>query len=527
MTLALLLSTWLTLSPSGDRLSVDWDSPGEVMHFDAHTGRLLGKQQARAAPALAGRYRIDRFAGTLTFLTPVPPRTIKLCREPFAAAADPGGRALFVACLLPEQASTAPHIAARVVVVDTATGAVERSILLPNGSTGVRGIATSPDGRWAFVTHILARYTVHTSQIEQGWINTNAVSILDVPGRKLHATFLLDDVDNGAANPWAVAVSADSKRLFVTHAGTHELSVIDIPALLYRVAEAGSDAVDRLSFLMDIRERIPLPGKGPRAIAVSGGKVWVAEYFSRTIALVEDGRARPFASAPSLPPSRLRLGEMRFHDASFCMQRWQSCSTCHPDARVDGLNWDLLNDGLGNPKNTRTLLNAHQAAEVMWTGVRPSAANAVRAGISHILFAPPSETEAQAIDAWLRSLKPARLPGIDHAAAARGRKVFVSAKAGCAVCHPPPLYTDGVLHDVGTHGRADFTDSAGAGREAQRRFKTPSLVEVWRTAPYLHDGRYATLEEAVRTGHPGDRRGDTSSLTKAELRDLIEFLRSL
>jgi cytochrome c peroxidase len=47
-------------------------------------------------------------------------------------------------------------------------------------------------------------------------------------------------------------------------------------------------------------------------------------------------------------------GEFVFHDARHCFQRWLSCSTCHPDARVDGMNWDRVNDGVGSPKNARS-----------------------------------------------------------------------------------------------------------------------------------------------------------------------------
>ena len=508
MTATFLLATWLTLSPAGDRVSVAWDFPGEVFHFDAKTGRPAGREFMRAAPPLAGRYRLDRFAGTLTFLA-APARTIPVCREPIAAAEAPGGRLLFVACHLPEQAATAARVAARIVVVDTASRTPAASILLPNGATGVKDIAVSPDGRWAFVTHILARYTVHTSQLEQGWMNTNAVSILDVRARKWHGAALLDDVDNGAANPWGVAVSADSKKLYVTHAGTHELSVIDVPAMLARIAAAGEESMDRLSFLIDIRQRIPLPGKGPRAVGVYGGKAWVAEYFTRSIAVVSENGAKKFASTPAPPPAS---GEMLFHDASLCFGRWQSCSSCHPGARVDGLNWDLLNDGLGNPKNTRTMLNAHETGAVMWTGVRPSASYAVRSGMKHILFTDPAEPEARAIEAWLRSMKPVRLPVTDRAAVERGRAIFKT--AGCDTCHPQPFYTDNQLHDVDTHGPADFSDG-----KPQREFKTPSLIEIWRTGPYLHDGRYATLEEAVHSRNPG--------LTAAQIKDLIAFLRSL
>ena len=53
-------------------------------------------------------------------------------------------------------------------------------------------------------------------------------------------------------------------------------------------------------------------------------------------------------------------GERLFNDTTLCHQRWQSCASCHPDGRTDGLNWDLLNDGIGNPKNTKSLLLASE-----------------------------------------------------------------------------------------------------------------------------------------------------------------------
>jgi cytochrome c peroxidase len=255
----------------------------------------------------------------------------------------------------------------------------------------------------------------------------------------------------------------------------------------------------------------------------------VAEYFTRTIAHV---RLRPKLTIDSIQTSAgemtlERLGEQLFHDASLSPQKWQSCSSCHPDGRADGLNWDLLNDGIGNPKNTRSLVNTFDSSPVMWTGVRPSAGYAVRSGMEHILFAEPGEENANAIEAWLRSLKPVPGPIRDRAAVERGRALFHSAAVGCVGCHPPPLYSDGQLRDVGTQGEFDFTDGPGGTRVAQNRFMTPSLVEVWRTAPYLHDGRYATLREVITSGNRGDSRGHTSHLTPAQIDDLLAFLSSL
>ena len=106
-----------------------------------------------------------------------------------------------------------------------------------------------------------------------------------------------------------------------------------------------------------------------------------------------------------------RRGEMLFNDASLCFQRWQSCASCHPgEARIDRLNCDLLNDGIGNPKNTRSMLLAHRTPPVMWRGVREQADTAVHASIKHIQFAERSEEDAVAIDQYLKLLHPVPRP---------------------------------------------------------------------------------------------------------------------
>ena len=95
---------------------------------------------------------------------------------------------------------------------------------------------------------------------------------------------------------------------------------------------------------------------------------------------------------------------------------------------MDGLNWDLLNDGIGNPKNNKSLLLAHQTPPAMSMGVRETAETAVRAGIQHILFTVQPEEVPAAIDAYLKSLKPVPSPHLVNGqlseAAQRGEKVF-------------------------------------------------------------------------------------------------------
>jgi cytochrome c peroxidase len=150
-----------------------------------------------------------------------------------------------------------------------------------------------------------------------------------------------------------------------------------------------------------------------------------------------------------------------------------------------------------------------------------TAEEAVRAGIKSILFSYRPEEEAAAIDAYLASLEPEPSPhlidGRLSPAAQRGRALFQSDRIACSRCHPAPLYTDLHSHNVGSRSEVDRTD----------RFDTPTLIEVWRTAPYLHDGRYLTVKELLTEGQHGLRRDGKNGLSPAELDDLVEFVLSL
>jgi len=262
-------------------------------------------------------------------------------------------------------------------------------------------------------------------------------------------------------------------------------------------------------------------------VTIAAGRAWVAHYFSDALEAVDlaSPKAPPpwVALGPPPRPSPARLGEQYFNDATYCFQRWQSCATCHSwDARVDGFNWDLLNDGLGNPKNAKSLLLSHRTPPAMSTGVRDSAEVAVRAGFRHIQFAFPPEEVPTAVDAYLKSLTPVPSPWLENgrlsAAAARGKKVFDDKKTACASCHSGRYFTDLHSYAVGTSARTDPPSQA---------FDTPTLIEGWRTAPYLHDGSARTLREVLVERNPADRHGRTSHLTPAQLDDLVAYLLSL
>ncbi|WP_372797849.1 c-type cytochrome [Pontiella sp.] len=475
-------------------------------------------------------YVCNQFDNDVSFIDTASGKTrarVPAIREPNAAGLTPDGKTLFVANLLPDGRADADYVAAKITAIDTLTQTTA-TIPLVNGAEGVRGIKVSPDGRFVFATHRIARYLVPTTQLERGWISTDAVSIIRVSDRKLIYTVLLDDIDQGFTNPWAIDFSNDGKTLIITSAGNHEISLIDYRAMMERVAGAASDTggmeSSNLSFLSGIRERIKLEGNGPRSIEVDGEFIYVANCYSDTLEVVRrqpDGKIKrgSFALGPAPAMTQERLGEIYFNDAALCFQNWLSCATCHPDARTDGLNWDLLNDGIGNPKNAKSMLLTHATPRAMWLGVRDDAETGVRAGLKHIQFSVRPDEDAQAIDAYLKSLTPVPSPylvdGQLSAAAQRGKALFEG--MSCASCHPAPLYTNLELIDVGTT----------KGQDTGKPVDVPSLIEAWRTAPYLHDGRAATIHDVLKSQDHAGILKNTQSLTDQERNDLAEYILSL
>ncbi len=121
-------------------------------------------------------------------------------RQPIAASITPDGKTVLVANHIPADRADNNNVEAVVTAIDTTNNATT-TIRLPNGSTSLRDICISPDGRFAYTVHILGRYQLPTTQVERGWINSNAMSVIDVIGKKLLNTVLLVDVELGAANP--------------------------------------------------------------------------------------------------------------------------------------------------------------------------------------------------------------------------------------------------------------------------------------------------------------------------------------
>jgi DNA-binding beta-propeller fold protein YncE len=449
---------------------------------------------------------------------------------PYAVAVTPDEKTAATVSRLPVGDARRDNHAAVLSLLNLATMTTIAQVNLLPGTGNVTGLAISPDGKWLYIAHALGRFMLPPTQLERGWVNVNALTFFDLTGNTLYGTVLLDDLMRGAADPWGIALAPDGQTAWISLAGTHELVRVDLKAVHMLLSKL--DVEQRAALSGDLAAmhiaksltRIQMPGAGPRGVSISPDGATVAStlYFAGRLALADAKTSTVRSVSVGAQPveSEARRGERFFHDATLCYQHWMSCATCHPDARADGFNWDLINDGIGNPKNAKSMVWADRTPPMMSTGIREDMPHAGRAGFRFILFREPAPGESEAVMAYLRTLSPAPSPflvdGKLSDKAARGEKVFK--RAGCAECHPAPLFTDLKLYDVGTSHELD---------RQVKQFDTPTLVEMWRTAPYLHDGSAVTIEALLTKHNPKDEHGKTSDLSKEDLAGLVEYVMSL
>ena len=538
--------TGLALNGAANRLYVTAETPANAVYvLNLASGNLDSVMPAGhgpGAPALSADgsvlYVCNRFDHDVSVIGLAAKREITrvpVVREPGSAALTPDGKWLVVGNAEPAGPATASQVAAVVSLIDTGRNQLAASIHLPNGGMAVRGVAVSPDSRYAFVSHVLARNRVPATQLEEGWLAASAVTVIDLEARTRLGTFLLDQTHRGAGNPWGIAVSEDGRKLCVSLAGVHELAVIDLPGVIEKLKASGAVRIQPASyrpvgapdtdftFMRSYLKRIHLQGRAPRPVLIRGGRAYAGMYFSGSIESIDlDGapvKPQLFPLGPQPVQNEARRGEMLSHDATVSFQGWISCSSCHPDGRSDGLNWDLTNDGIGDSNNTKSLLFSDRTPPVTWTGRFASLDECVPFEIRTILFASRPNEDAVAIAAYLKSLKPVPSPYLENgglgASALRGKQVFE--QAGCSECHHGAYFTAMKKRGVGTAVPGDHGNT----------FDIPSLREVWRTAPYLHDGRAATVKDIFTTFDPGNLHGKHAALSGAELDDLVRYVLSL
>ncbi len=500
---------------------------------------------------------LDADSGAIT-------QRIDVLDEPYGVVSSKDGRRLFVTLDYPGQ----------VALIDPAAGKVMRTI---EAGDFARGIAIAPDGSRLYVTQyytgaVLA-IDLASGQIADQWpgiSNDNLarqiaihpsrgkaylphirsrvtavhgegsifpyVSVIDTAAgegsrrRRIPMdAFLANFV---TSNPWEAAISPDGRQFYVVFAGTDDMFACDVVDDDYR----------ELAY----RKLVRL-GRNPRAIRVApdGQTVYVYNALDFTLVAYDAKslavKATVAVTDNPLGEEKLR-GKILFYSALQPMvgRRWISCASCHPDGQQDGRTWHNP-EGL---RNTQWLAGLTWTHPIHWSADRDEVQDfehtirgplmqgrgLIRGPVQKD-FGPPNKGLSADLDALAAYSNSHELPLSPHAksglsaAALRGKSLFFADETKCAVCHRGPLYTDSAvqdlpMHDVGT-GDDDPSEKLGP------KYDTPTLLGVYRTAPYLHHGQAATLADVLTAHNRGDRHGQTSHLAPAEIGDLVEFLKSL
>ena len=532
--------TGMTACNKGEKIFVTLNDPDTIVVIDAASFKIV--QQTSALPGVCSPlydaeldrlYLCNRWHTSVSALdvkTMTPLWNTRVEREPGSSELDVQNGILYVPNRQTTERVDGEEVHTLISLLDVKdNGKNIKTITMPSGCADYRGMAISPDGKKIAVVHNLAKFFQSTFQVEWAWMNSSYVTFFDTERRDIDKIIPLDNVIRGAASPWNLSWTPDGETLLVSHAGVHEMSVINLDVVQQRLEYQGSvrkgQYFDQQEALAVGRERIQTGGNGPRSFIQMGNKVIVGNFFSDNLGVIDlanSNKLEVISLNPEFSMTQAQEGEMYFNDAMLCVQNWQSCIGCHPDGRADGFNWDLMNDGLDTFKNTKSLLYSHYTPPSMITGIRPNAEYAVRSGIRAILFTQVIEEQALAMDEYLKSLRPVPSPYLVNGElsekAKKGREIFRDHKVGCTLCHHGDYFTDMRLHDVKTYTQEDFP---------LIEFDTPTLIEVWRTAPYLHDGSAPTIMDVLTTRNKEQAHGHTEHLTQEELEALAEYVLSL
>ncbi len=286
----------------------------------------------------------------------------------------------------------------------------------------------------------------------------------------------------------------------------------------------------------------------------------------------------PVPADNPLTPAKVALGERLFFEPLLSADEKLSCSSCHKPQHVFS-DTVAVSPGVYGRRGTRnapSIVNAAYGQSFFWDGraatLEDQALHPIQApnemdmsldSVLQLLRGKPEYRErftsafpdgevsapnlARAIASYVRTLRSGDSPldrffaGDSNALSTEARdgfRLFVG-RARCSLCHAGPTFTDQSFHNTGVAWRdgvvADSGRAAVTGtRDALGAFKTPSLRNVERTAPYMHDGSIATLEEVLEFYDDGGNLNPYQdpdihrlNLNAAERSQLLAFLRSL
>lgn len=409
----------------------------------------------------------------------------------------------------------------------------------------MENVEFTPSGDLAIFPLIRPKNNVPTVQVERGWMMTEGIGIVEnkLSGRTIQ--LLLDEPNAYYADPFDIAISHDGKRAFVSHAGVDKITVIDLDAVRKLISSIPDDKLEMYANHLGISSRIVIKriptGANPKGMALSpDGKIlYVAEHLQDRIAVINTETLETEGTIHLGGSGRItvaRHGRRLLNNAGGTFQTQYSCYTCHPDTHEDGLTYNMASKDMGrNMTNTQSLRNIGDTPPYKWNGKNQSVYKQDGMRFSTVLTRNEafSYKDLDALTAYIMSGIP-NPPNLTYnpngeltEAQKRGKEIFerthdkkgfeIPVTNRCVTCHPAPYFTNKKPAGVGTLAATD--DSI--------LFDTPHLNNIFASPPYLHDGRAATLEEIWTIYGKTEEHGSVNDLTKIELNELVEYLKSL
>jgi YVTN family beta-propeller protein len=537
-----------SLSKDGSRLFVanSWDDTVSVID----TGSLevvatwpVGAEPSsvfedRDAKHLFVANRISNDVAVLNAQTGAEEKRLAAGRGASYITGSPDGSRLYVTHVYPNPTPhrTAPE--SEITVIDASRAVVVDRIPLHNIAHGFH-IAFSADGRLGVVAELHPKNLIPLAHMEHSGAFADTLTLFGADVGNKQVEVPLDELERYASRPFGVAFSSEKARIFVTSEGSENVTVIDVPRLMRFVHAHPEPFAQDLSASSNYVVTRVLVGHDPRGatFAPDGRRLLVANRLDDTLSVIDAHSTRVVSTVQLNGPKQisvLRHGEQTFYTSRYSFQGQIGCANCHIDSTFDGLTWDLEPDGFGRDiVDNRPIEDLVGTEPYKWNGGNPNLPTECGPRTEKYFWRSENYDDLTLTDlvTYIRSLPPRpnrwRLPGYELTPAQeRGNALFQRAvdKFGkpipegnrCSYCHSGPKGTSQKSFDVGTK---KTTDNSGL-------LDTPQLTNIELTAPYLHDGSAATMEEIWTRFNPEDKHGRTNDLTKDELNDLVEYLRT-
>ena len=553
----------IAISPDGKTLYVSDETSDAVTEIDAQSFAVrrtlkvgwgpVGLTTDRTGDVLYVANTLGNDVSVIDLRTGTERKRLEAGHYPEYVALSNDGTRVYVANLLARLAPPDRPPVSELTVIDCAKQVIAARVDVP-GVIQMRHIAELPSsaGGYVLVPFMRPKNLNPLVQIPQGGYLTHGMAVIrpasssaDGPGSYQVTEVLLDNIDHYYADGFGVAETPEGRWALVTASGADVVSVVDatkLRRLLMRSAAQRVALANRLDSANQIIAERVATGRNPTDVIASadGQFAYIANRMDDTISVMDMTRRQMASTIDLGGPKELtqrRRGERLFYDASYCYQGQMACATCHPhEGLSDGLAWSLETPQLGRDVvENRTLYSIAGTEPFKWNGKNPDLETQDGPRTAMYIFRSQgfNSKEVEDLVGYIFSLHLRQNPhlagdGTLTDAQARGRAMFFRDKSNsgaiippmqrCYTCHSPLThFTSRVQLNVGTATKYD-TISA---------FDVPQLEGVAMKPPYLHNGEALELEDIWTSYNPEDKHGLTSDMNKAQLNDLIEYLKTL